>query len=303
MDETGARVGVLASEEVVVPWDITELYVGGSENRKSLTVIETINAAGNYLPAYVIAPGKKVMENWINAKLSGEDVITPTPTGYINNDIAMHWLDWFIKQIGAGPTEPWQILFCDGHSTHDDTAFKIKAADNHILVIIYPSHETHALQPLDVKVFREWKKQHKKAVNEASRSYNFEYSITNFFQDLPAIHKATFQPRIIRSGFKEAGMWPISLHMALKKRSEYNGKRVNAQERMSKQKQQAEEPQLPKPLPKSYFESTVVLEEMVDRGVIGLASSPYSQRYRDAIGSIKGMLHKVTLQEDSHANC
>jgi hypothetical protein len=69
MDESGVRIGVPSSEQIVIPYHITELYTGGPENRKSLTVIETVNAAGIHLPAFVISPGKEIMESWINAMI------------------------------------------------------------------------------------------------------------------------------------------------------------------------------------------------------------------------------------------
>jgi hypothetical protein len=129
------------------------LYTGGPENRKSLTIIEAISAAGQHFLAFVIAPGKEIMEAWINNSLSGADVVTLIDTGYINYDVIMQWLDYFIEQIGVGSTQPWNLLLCNGYVTHKYKPFTVKAAEHHILVILYPSHKTHALQPLNVKCF------------------------------------------------------------------------------------------------------------------------------------------------------
>ena len=46
MDESGVRVGCPAGEEVVVPINVTDLYAPSPENRKSVTVFETIHADG-----------------------------------------------------------------------------------------------------------------------------------------------------------------------------------------------------------------------------------------------------------------
>jgi hypothetical protein len=63
MDELGVRVGCPIGEEVVVPIEVKEMYTSSPENRKSLTIIETIRASGNALPPLVICLGKQVMDN------------------------------------------------------------------------------------------------------------------------------------------------------------------------------------------------------------------------------------------------
>ena len=125
MDETGARVGCPASEEVVVPFATKELYTASPENRRSVTIKETIRADGEVLPAFVIAPGQHLMENWIAPQLSEHDYITCSDTGYTNNDIIMEYLDWFIEITGQGPEKPWKMLLLDGHSTHEYEPFVI----------------------------------------------------------------------------------------------------------------------------------------------------------------------------------
>ena len=58
MDESGARVGCPSGEHVIVPIEVKELYTASPENRKSVTVIETVIADGREpLPPFVIAPG------------------------------------------------------------------------------------------------------------------------------------------------------------------------------------------------------------------------------------------------------
>ena len=76
------------------------------------------------------------------------------------------------------------MLLCDGHITHLYPDFVIKAVENHIVVHTFPSHLTHCLQPLDVVIFRAWKHYQNRAIQEAIRALDLEYSITSFFRDL-----------------------------------------------------------------------------------------------------------------------
>jgi hypothetical protein len=45
------------------------------------------------------------------------------------------------------------MLFVNGYSSHVTTSFLKAAIDLKILVVIYPPHSTHRLQPLDVGCF------------------------------------------------------------------------------------------------------------------------------------------------------
>ena len=107
MDELGARIGCPTGEHVFVPLEVKEMYTSSPENRKSVTITETIHADGREpLPPFIIAPGKKIMDSWISHNLIGTEHIERTPTGYTNNEVSMKYLDHLIKYSRAGPNKP-----------------------------------------------------------------------------------------------------------------------------------------------------------------------------------------------------
>jgi hypothetical protein len=64
MDEVGARVGCPTGEHIIVPAHVKQHYSESPENRKSVTVIETIFVDGRKpIPAFVITPGKHIIDN------------------------------------------------------------------------------------------------------------------------------------------------------------------------------------------------------------------------------------------------
>jgi hypothetical protein len=139
----------------------TEGYIGTPKNRKSLMIIETISADGRPpIPPVIICPGRKIMESWIQPHLSGREAIDLSETGYTNERVAMDWLRHFIQHIDARPEKPWKLLLLDGHVSHEAPELVIYANNHHIVLMEYPSHLTHVLQPLDVGVFRPWKHYH-----------------------------------------------------------------------------------------------------------------------------------------------
>ena len=64
MDESGARISYPTSEHVIMPIEVKELYTASPENRKSITIIETIHVDSREpLPPFIITPRKKIIDN------------------------------------------------------------------------------------------------------------------------------------------------------------------------------------------------------------------------------------------------
>ncbi|RPB05435.1 hypothetical protein L873DRAFT_1898661 [Choiromyces venosus 120613-1] len=107
MHESGVRIGCPIGEIVIVLTGVKELYSASSENHRSVTIIEVICTDGRLpLPPLIICLGEKIIDNWVYNNLTGTEVIAISPTGYKNENIALSWLDHFIKHIGAGLEKP-----------------------------------------------------------------------------------------------------------------------------------------------------------------------------------------------------
>ena len=87
MDEKGARIYIPASEEVIVPIRIKEIYTGIPENRMSLTIIESISIDNKAIPLVVIIPGVMIMVSWFHENITSYEVIIVSPTRYTNKGI------------------------------------------------------------------------------------------------------------------------------------------------------------------------------------------------------------------------
>jgi hypothetical protein len=224
MDEKGARIACPAGEEVIVPIGIKEMYVGVPENRLSVTVVESISADGRSIPPLIIIPGILIMESWFHENMTGQELVTVSPTGYTNEGICMIWLEHFIKHNNCGPDKEWHILLIDGATCHEADEFIIKAKANKIWVVKFPSHQTHLIQPCDVGCFRQWKHYQQVALMNAIRSYEAEYLVSSFLRDLPTIREKTFTVPTIKHAFQNAGIWPVSFKAVKKKLKEYGRK-------------------------------------------------------------------------------
>uniref|UniRef100_A0A2H1WYS1 SFRICE_036224 n=1 Tax=Spodoptera frugiperda TaxID=7108 RepID=A0A2H1WYS1_SPOFR len=61
------------------------------------------------------------------------------------------YIDHFIKFTKPTPEEP-VLLLLDNHSSHVDINVVEKAKANSIIMLSFPPHCTHRLQPLDVGI-------------------------------------------------------------------------------------------------------------------------------------------------------
>src|ERR1700716_3377306 len=197
------------------------MYVPMAENRKSVTVIESICAIGQVQPPIIIVQGRQHMESWYNEKLSGNELVLLSDSGYTNSELAMIFLDHFIKHTEAGPNKPMKVLLMDSHTSHTTPEFVLRATEMNIHPYPFPSHLTHVMQPLDVGVFQPYKHWHKKAVQHAMRALDIDYNVASFFRDLAEIRENTFKKGTILGAFREAGMWPINSKEAVKKMKVY----------------------------------------------------------------------------------
>lgn len=298
MDESGARVGCPGGEHIIVPVEVKELYTASPENRKSVTVIETAIADGREpLPPFVIAPGQKIMDNWISEKLIGTEHIACTPTGYTNNEIVMQYLNHLIKHSKAGLNKPWKILLLDGHESHHYKPFQLKAAEHHIKLFYFPSHLTHILQPLDVGIFRPWKHYHKLAIQAALRSLDFEYTITSFFRDLTLIRQQTMQRHTIINAFTSSGMWPPSAKAGIKKMRSYGKKKRSIDE--VEEDDTLKLPRLPPTRPSEIWNTAATVRALDDRDPT-LYSDNTIQVFHDTMKKVDIQLQKGVLLTVEH---
>ncbi|XMA11516.1 hypothetical protein WAI453_004307 [Rhynchosporium graminicola] len=300
MDESGARVGCPTGERVIVPFEVKELYTASPENRKSVTIIETVRGDGRKtLPPYIIAPGKKIMDNWIASELVGDEQLDCSPTGYINNSIMMDYGDHLIKYSHAGSDKPWKLLLLDGHEAHKFDPFVLKLAEAHIKCYWFPSHLTHILQPLDVGIFRPWKHFHNACIRAALRSTEFEYTITSFFRDLTQIRKDALKVYTIKGAFKEAGIWPVSEKAAIKKMRSYGRKKRTIQDSLDEEIQ-PDLPVLPPNRPEEQWKTVSRIQSYIDQDPTKFSDTSREVFKKTMINTAID-LHKAHLTTVEHA--
>ena len=90
---------------MIVPLEVRELFSLSPETRKSVTMGVTIRVMNKKrIPLVIIVPGSQHMESWYrNRTLTSKELVLLSPTSFINDDLAIEWLEHFIKHSSAGP--------------------------------------------------------------------------------------------------------------------------------------------------------------------------------------------------------
>lgn len=222
-DEGGFRLGCLKGQEILVPTDMHQFYSTTPDNRKSVSIIEMINAAGDFpTPPLVIISGQEIMASWYNSEQPEGTMIIPSSAGFTSDQIALEFLKHYIKHSNAGPEAEWKLMLMDNHGSHMTSEFRILANDHNIRPFTFIPHLTHCMQPLDVKVFQKYKHNHQKAIQEAVAESFVEYSLHQFLRDLAKIRINTFKASTIRHAFEESGMWPVNAQKCIKNLKVFN---------------------------------------------------------------------------------
>jgi hypothetical protein len=125
-----------------------------------------------------------------------------------------NWLDHFVKLVddkyGISPTNR-NLLIVDRHNSHITIDVVRKARDVGVDMLTLHFHTSHALQPLDVAVFKPFKTVFR-AIRDQSSFQNIGYLVRK--EDLATwvsqVLKRAMTKKNICAGFKATGIWPLN---------------------------------------------------------------------------------------------
>ena len=129
----------------------------------------------------------------------------------------------FIKHINENNIQRPAVLMYDGHGSHLTYQTVISAMENHVIIIALPPHATHALQPLDVGLFKPLKTQWRKILLQFFREARMKSVHKAIFPTLLKQLMETNKSEYLVNGFRGAGLWPLNKDAARSKLTDGNG--------------------------------------------------------------------------------
>jgi hypothetical protein len=228
MDEKGFMLGMLQASKRY--FTVTEALsgrlkgVGQDGARDWVTVIASISQAGVAIPPAIIytAATNNHQDSWYE-ELNTVDCVAhfiTSPNGWTNDEIGFEWLTKVFDRHtrrAARYTRDYRLLFLDGHSSHINMRFIEFCDQNKILLMAYPPHSTHRLQPLDVSLFNPLANYYSQNLDAWLRISRGICPISKrYFWTLfkPAFDLA-FSEKNIASSWRKTGLYPFDPEVVL----------------------------------------------------------------------------------------
>lgn len=185
--------------------------------KSTYTVLVCCNAIGHYLPLNVNYKGLHLYSTWCQ---NGPDdtVYNCSPSGWMESLQFANWFEnVFIKHTAKldGP----KLLIFDGHNSHLTIPLIEMACANNIELFCLPAHTSHALQPLDVGVFKSVKNSWRNVLKDYYRDTGCKNVDKITFPLLlkKLVESGCFSRANAIGGFEGSGIYPLNEDKILKK--------------------------------------------------------------------------------------
>ena len=209
-DETGFSVGMGGAQRVVTRWSNQTVFHESSSKKEHITSVETIAGDGFALPPFVILSAKThIHKFYFEGGFDDETAVGMSESGYMNEELAMPYLEHFNKYTIKRRLGRWRMLLFDGLKSHRTDHFVNYCWENHIVPIELPPHATHLMQPLDVVAFQPFKHHHRKAIDRALRLGIYEFNRIEFIAAFQRMRADTFTSSTVKTSWREAGLIPF----------------------------------------------------------------------------------------------
>ena len=208
-DET-ALTADKTNQKVYVGVEVKNAYsLQPTGTKTCYTVLVCVNAIGQYLPPYVIYKSKNLYNTWCEGGVDGACYGFSESGWMLDINFEAWFVEAFVPQTAAICDTFHRVLIYDGHNSHI-TYRTVKAAiDNNISIVCLPPATSHALQPLDVGVFRSFKAIYSDVVLtwfKDSRRKSVDKAC------FPALLKKVWErldPQHVVNGFRKTGLYPF----------------------------------------------------------------------------------------------
>lgn len=149
VDETGIPLNNRPPNIIAEKGSREVVSMTSVERGENVTVLACMNAAGQYIPPFILFKGVRKRDDFMIGMPSGAEV-TMTEKGWVTEVAFKQWIHHFNRYRTQGKV----ILILDGHATHTSLEVVDLCESLGIELVLMPPHTSHALQPLDVSFFK-----------------------------------------------------------------------------------------------------------------------------------------------------
>ncbi len=209
MDETGVTT-VQEPENVVAGRGVRQVGAVTSGERGTLVTVACAgNALGNMIPPMFIFPRVNFKDHFIRDGPPG-CIGAANKSGWMMEDHFLQFLKHFHHHTRAS-LDAKVLLILDNHSSHLSVRGIDFCRENGIVMLSFPPHCSHKLQPLDRTVYGPLKRHVNTFCDTWMRSHP---GLTMSIYDIPGIVRLALllagTPGNVQNGFSSTGIWPYN---------------------------------------------------------------------------------------------
>lgn len=135
-------------------------------------------------------------------------------SGWITKELFIIWFKHFIEFVGASQDRKI-LLVLDGHASHTKNIELIDLARKHgVILLCFPPHCSHRLQPLDVSFMKPLSNYYEDEVRKFLRSNPGKVATLHHLSQLfgAAYTRAATMSNAV-NGFRKTGIYPTDMHV------------------------------------------------------------------------------------------
>ena len=168
-----------------------------------------VSASGNVVPPQFVFPRVNFKKHFIKHGPPG-CIGTAHPSGWMTEENFMLFIKHFVKVVRCTKENP-VLLLLDNHDSHTSIHVIDYCRDNGVVLLSFPPHCSHKLQPLDRSVYGPFKKYYNAACGAFLKTNR---GLPMTMLDIPEIAKQALPlattPANIQKGFQVAGIFPFN---------------------------------------------------------------------------------------------
>lgn len=208
-DETGLTVNSKGHTKVLALKGKRQVGVLTSAERgETVTAEICFSASGAYMAPMLIFPRKRKQQTF-EIGLPPGSFVEVSDSGWITTELFMKWFESFIIFSKATKESP-VLLLLDGHSTHTKNLDLIlRARENGVILLCFPPHTSHRIQPLDVSFMKPLSTFYEHEVRTWLRSNPGKVVTLSQISTLfgsAFVNAASMKTAL--NGFRKTGIWP-----------------------------------------------------------------------------------------------
>ncbi|XP_046661273.1 uncharacterized protein LOC124354680 [Homalodisca vitripennis] len=209
IDETGVQT-VQRPNKIVAQKGVRQVGKATSAERgQTVTMVLAVSAIGHSVPPMLVFPRVFFKDHFI---INGPPgcIGTSYPSGWITSESFLTFIKHFHGHVRSSKGNPC-LLVLDNHESHLSIEVLNFCKENGIVMLSFPPHTSHRLQPLDRSVYGPFKRFYFASVDDWMVN-NAGKTVTIY--DIPGIVKMALpraiNPTNIISGFQATGIAPYN---------------------------------------------------------------------------------------------